>query len=146
MDLSLSLSLPIGDIRYCMLQSFVTFLRIPFCSCHWIVFQIRKFLSLGSVSQRYGSGSFYFQVKILRKTLISAVLWPFHDLLSLKNYVIVPSKSNKQENLEKKKKFCCHLKGHLLKESGAWSGSVSPWYGSADPDPYQNVTDPEQWT
>jgi hypothetical protein len=25
----------------------------------------------------------------------------------------------------------------------AGSGSVSQWYGSADPDPYQNVTDPK---
>jgi hypothetical protein len=27
--------------------------------------------------------------------------------------------------------------------SGSESGSVSPWYGSADPYPYKNVTDPE---
>ena len=27
----------------------------------------------------------------------------------------------------------------------AGSGSISPRYGSADPDPYQNVSDPEHW-
>jgi len=27
----------------------------------------------------------------------------------------------------------------------AGSGSGSQWYGSADPDPYQKVTDPQHW-
>jgi hypothetical protein len=27
----------------------------------------------------------------------------------------------------------------------AGSGSASQWYGSADLDPYQNVTDPQHW-
>jgi hypothetical protein len=40
-----------------------------------------------------GSGSFYHQAKLARKTLIP---------LSLKNDVNVPSKSNKQNNLEEK--------------------------------------------
>ncbi len=31
----------------------------------------------GSISQRYGSGSFYHQAKIVRKTLIPTVLWLF---------------------------------------------------------------------
>ncbi len=35
--------------------------------------------------------------KIVRKTLISTVLWLFLDFLSLKNDVNVPSKSNKQK-------------------------------------------------
>jgi hypothetical protein len=30
--------------------------------------------------------------------------------------------------------------------SGAGSGSVSQGYGSTDPDPYQNVMDPQHWT
>jgi hypothetical protein len=44
----------------------------------------------GSINQRYGSGSgsFYHQAKIVRKTLIPTVT-------SLKNYENVPSKSNK---------------------------------------------------
>ncbi len=46
----------------------------------------------GSVSQRYGSGTFYHQAKIVRKTLISTVLWLLYDFLSLKNDVNVPLK------------------------------------------------------
>jgi hypothetical protein len=45
----------------------------------------------GSSSQRYGSGSFYHQAKIVRKTLIPPVF--LFDFLSLKNDVSVPSKS-----------------------------------------------------
>ncbi len=45
----------------------------------------------GSISQTYGSGSFYHQAKIVNKTLIPTVLWLLFDLLSLKNYVNVPS-------------------------------------------------------
>jgi hypothetical protein len=56
------------------------------------------FLGLpGSVSQRYGSGSFYHQAKTVRKTLIPNVLELLFDFLSLKNDVNVPSKSNKQK-------------------------------------------------
>ncbi len=56
----------------------------------------------GSISQRYGSGSgsgsFYYQAKIERKTLIPTVLWwLLLDFLSLKNDVNVPSKSNNQK-------------------------------------------------
>jgi hypothetical protein len=28
---------------------------------------------------------------------------------------------------------------------GSDSGSISQWYGSADPNPYQDVTDPQHW-
>jgi hypothetical protein len=40
----------------------------------------------GSISQRYGSGSgsFYHQVKIVRKTLFPTALWLLFDFLSLK--------------------------------------------------------------
>ncbi len=58
----------------------------------------------GSVSQRYRSRSFYHQAKIVRKPLITTVLWLLHDFLSLKNDVNVHSKSNKQKN------FCLVLK------------------------------------
>ncbi len=46
-----------------------------------------------------GSGSFYHQARIVRKTLIPNVLWLLCDVLSLKNDVNVPlpSKSNKQK-------------------------------------------------
>jgi hypothetical protein len=57
-------------------------------------------------SQRHGScsgsGSFYHQAKIERKTLIPTVLRLPFDFLSLKNDVNVPSKSNKQKNFSKK--------------------------------------------
>jgi hypothetical protein len=46
-----------------------------------------------------GSGSFYYQAKLVRKTLIPTVLWLLYDFLSLKNDVYVHSKSNKQINL-----------------------------------------------
>jgi hypothetical protein len=42
----------------------------------------------GSIGQRHGSGSFYHQAKIVRKTLIPTVC----DFLSSKNDVNVPSK------------------------------------------------------
>jgi hypothetical protein len=51
----------------------------------------------GSISQSHGSGSFYLQAKIVRKTLILPVLLLLFDFLFLKNDVNVPSKSNKQK-------------------------------------------------
>jgi hypothetical protein len=48
----------------------------------------------GSIIQRYRSGSFYYQAKVVRYTFIPAVLWLLFELLSLKNVVNVPSKSN----------------------------------------------------
>jgi hypothetical protein len=82
----------------------------------------------GSISQRYGSGSgsFYHQANIVRKTLIPTVLSLILDFLSFKNDVNIPLKSNKAE---------------ILPESG----SISQRHGSADPDPHQNVKDPEHW-
>jgi hypothetical protein len=50
----------------------------------------------GSICQRHGSGSFYHQAKIVRKTLIPTVLLLLFD--SLKNDVNVPSKGDKQKN------------------------------------------------
>jgi hypothetical protein len=46
------------------------------------------------------SGFFYHHAKIVRKTLISTVLWLLYDFLYVKNYVNVPSKS-KKKNLGK---------------------------------------------
>jgi hypothetical protein len=53
----------------------------------------------GSVSQRYGSGSFYHQAKIVtsKTTLDTSCYVTFYDFLSLKNYVNLPSKSNEQK-------------------------------------------------
>jgi hypothetical protein len=33
----------------------------------------------------------------------------------------------------------------VTKKAGSGSGSISQWHGSADPDPLQNVMDPEHW-
>jgi hypothetical protein len=60
----------------------------------------------GSVSQRDGSGSFYHQVKIASKTLIPTLVTS-----SLKNDGNVPSKRNKQKNVEQKLVFCWYLEG-----------------------------------
>jgi hypothetical protein len=61
----------------------------------------------------------------------------------LKIDVNVASKSNKQKNFLKS-----HLEGSLTKTAGSGAGvrsgsesGVSQRYGSADPDPYQNVAD-----
>jgi hypothetical protein len=48
--------------------------------------------------------------KIVRKSLIPTVLLLLFNFLSLKNYVYVPSKSNKQENFNKKRFFVGLLK------------------------------------
>jgi ankyrin repeat protein len=60
-----------------------------------------------------GCGSFYYQAKIVIKTMTPTALWRLFDFLSLKNYVNGPSKStgNKQKNLFKKLAFCWHLEG-----------------------------------
>ncbi len=69
----------------------------------------------GSTSQRYGSGSFNHQAKIVRKTLIYTVLWLFLDFRSYKNDVNVPSKSNKQKKMFRIV-FCWLLEGQWRKE------------------------------
>ncbi len=81
---------------------------------------------------------------IVRKTLIPTVLWLLFDLLSLKNYVNVPSKSNKQKSL--KNIFLLASWRSMTKiAAGSKSGSISQRHGSAypDPDPHQNVMDPQ---
>ncbi len=104
----------------------------------------------GSISQSYWSGfgsrsvSFYQKPKIVRKTLIPTLLWLLLDFLSLENDVNVPSKSNKQKNVFKKVSFFGIVKVNE-KIAGSGSRSISQRHGSAgpDPDPHQNVMDPE---
>ncbi len=83
----------------------------------------------GSVNQIYGSGSgsgsFYHQAKIVRKILISTVLWLVDEFLSLKTDENVPSIRNKKKLI-----FCWHLESHWRKEQ------------DPNPDPYVSVTDP----
>ena len=97
----------------------------------------RIHMFLGHPDPLVRSGSFYYQAKIVRKTLIPTVLWLIFDFLSLKNYVNVPSKRNKQKtSLRSLTKI---VKSVSASESA--SGSISQRYGSADPDPYQNFID-----
>jgi hypothetical protein len=49
-----------------------------------------------------------------------------------------------QNNKRGKTILCCHLKDHKRKDQDPESGSVIQRYGSADPDLYKNVMDPEQ--
>ncbi len=66
--------------------------------CFWTS-RIRVHHHLYKSGYSSGSGSFHHQAKIVRKTLISTVLWLLNDFLSLKNVVNVPSKCNKQKNI-----------------------------------------------
>jgi hypothetical protein len=56
----------------------------------------------------------------------------FSQLMKIKN-----QKNSEEKNLL----FVGILK--VIEEKRAGSGSVMYWYGSADPEPYQNVTDSE---
>ena len=86
----------------------------------------------GSISQRYGSGSWSIIIKQ------NPVLWLLFDFLPLKNYVKVPSKSIMQKNFKKN--------SFLLASWGQWwSGSISQRHRSADPDPHKNVMDAQHW-
>jgi hypothetical protein len=67
----------------------------------------------------------------------------------MENDVKVSSKSNMQKNIVKKLVFCWGILKVKLKmegsgsASGSESGSISQRHGSADPDPHQNVIDPQ---
>jgi hypothetical protein len=79
-----------------------------------------------------------------RKTLILNVFLLLLDFLSLKNHVKVHSKSNKQKNFFKNYFFVGVSVTKIVgSASASRSGSISQRHGSADPDPHQNVIDPE---
>jgi hypothetical protein len=88
-----------------------------------LIHRIHMFWGLGSeygsFSQKYRSGSFYHQAKIVRKTMTPTVLLLFYDFLSVKNENDVPSKSNKQKKSSRS----------LTKIAG--SGSAPKCHGSA---------------
>jgi hypothetical protein len=105
----------------------------------------------GSINQRHGSGfgSFYHQTKIVRKSLIPTVLLLLFNFLSLKNYVYVPLKSNKQKNFNKYFFFICLLK--VNDENWRIRIRIQIHYSDAcisgfDPDPHQNFMDPQHWS
>jgi hypothetical protein len=64
-------------------------------------------------------------------------------------YCFVTSKRNKQKNLREKIIFFCRLEGHRRKEQDPDPDplvkSMVPGSENPDPDPYQNVTDPDHW-
>ncbi len=80
----------------------------------------------GTISLGYGSWSrsFYHQAIIVRKILILNVLWLLLGFLSFKNYVNVPSKSNKQKKLCKKISFLLASWWSMTKIAGSGSGST----------------------
>jgi hypothetical protein len=91
-----------------------------------------------SISTRYGSGygSFYYQAKVVRNTLIPTVLGLLYDFVSFKNNVNVASK------IYKEKMFNCHLEGSLRKISGSGAGSRSVIRGT---DPRIQICTKRSW-
>ncbi len=79
-----------------------------------------------------------------QKNLDSTVLWLLFDILSSKNDVNVPSKS-----ISRKTCFLLASWRSMTKIAGSWSesesGFISQRHGFADPDPQQNVMDPQPW-
>jgi hypothetical protein len=75
----------------------------------------------------------------MARTLIPTAVRLLFDILSLKNEVYVPSKSNKQNTFIKL--------AFLALTKIAGSGSICQRHGSADPDPdlHYNVVDPQHW-
>ncbi len=98
----------------------------------------------GSTSQRSGSGSgsLYHHEKIVRKTLTPSILWLFLSFYLWKMMYMYLQKVISKKNC---------VKIYFLLESWrsmrkiAGSGSISQKHGSEDPDPPQNVMDPEHW-
>ncbi len=88
-----------------------------------------------------GSGSFHQQAK---KCFVTSLL-----LLSLKNYVNVPSKRNKHKNLrDNRTKYFLFASWRSLTKKQNPELEPDPdafgqRYGSVDPNSYQNATDPE---
>ena len=70
---------------------------------------------------------YFVQIRILPSTSTS-ILWLFFDFLSVKV-------------ISKNTYFLLSLCQPLKKKAG--SGPINQWYRSADPDPYQNITDPQ---
>ncbi len=98
-----------------------------------------------------GSGSVHQETKKLRKPTISSVLWLLNDFLSSKTDVNAPTKSKKQKSFFFFKNYLFFV--GILKATGEKNMIQihirirNRWYRSmeTDPDPYQNVTDPEHY-
>ncbi len=87
----------------------------------------------GLINQRYGSGSFYHQAKIVRKPLIPTVLWHLFDFFVFEKWCKCLQKVISRKT--------------FLTKFASGFGSTSQSHGSADPDPdpHQNVMDPQHW-
>jgi hypothetical protein len=85
-------------------------------------------LSIRILSQRYGSGSYYHQAKIVRKTLIPTILWLLYD--DFENLCKYTFKC-KQQNLVKNRFFLASWRSVMkIAGSRAGSGSISQMHGS----------------
>ncbi len=117
-------------LKFCICRTRESYFDLPPKQCilaAWIRIWIRLRI-LRSISGK------------LRKTLISAVLWLFNDLLSLKTDVNVPTVYKKKA---KKLRNCINMKATDEKSR---MQNCNPVYGTKDPDPFHNVTDPEHCT
>jgi hypothetical protein len=82
----------------------------------------------------------HYQANLVKKKTLFLLFCDFYAFSSLKNDVNVHSTANKQKTQKKKLLFVSVLE---VNDEISGSGSVCHRYGSADPDPYQNVTDPQ---
>ncbi len=122
-------------------------------ACLYGVLEDRKCSFLyrsGSIIIFYGSGSGYGSrsSKKVRQTLISAYYFVTSFLLFIYEHWLKGTFKKKQAKKRWKKFiFSWHLVSHWRKKQDPESGSESEsqWYGSAIPDPYQHVTDPQHW-
>ncbi len=95
----------------------------------------------GSTSQKYGSGSFY-HAKILIKTLILLFCDSFW-LFIFEKWCKCTFEKYYAEKIVLKISFLLASWRSVTKLAG--SGYISQRHGSADPDPPQNVMDPQHW-
>ncbi len=93
----------------------------------------------GSVSQRSGTGSVYHQAKIARKTLFCDIFLTFY----LWKWCKCTFKRKKHSFKKKIIFFSFLLVSWRSMTKIAGSASISQRNSSADPDPYQNVMDPQ---
>ncbi len=89
---------------------------------------------------RYGSGSFYHEATIIRKTFDPYFFWLVNDFLLMKNDLNVPSNSKVISRKTEKTVFCLRLEDQWRKLQDP---DPDPLVRGTDPDPYQNVTDPQ---
>ncbi len=101
------------------------------------------FKQSGFINQRYGSGSFHHQTKNYEKSKKN--LYFYCDFfLTFYLWRMYIQKVISKKIIKKYNYFLLESWRSLTKRAGYGSGSASQRYGSTDPDPYKNITDPEQ--